>query len=155
MYFSALRGGKCGIFCRCAGVNYPKTPRGVGVWYNWYNWYLLVRLNARAGPSNCTKKARNFRVPGEKGKNTKQNKKVGREYNHRTHKSLTFRLFGHSQRSTAIYPVSASSFIAIKEGDSPRLPHVPQSFISKKLHSCKKAANYSHTLTIVRPLAFK
>ena len=80
---------------------------------------------------------------------------MGRGYNHRTHKSLTFRLFGHSQRSTAIYPVSASSFIAIKEGDSPRLPRVSQSSTSKKLHNCKKAANYSHTLTIVRPLAFQ
>ena len=152
MYFSALRGGNCCIFCRCAGVNYPKTPRGVGVWYNWYNWYLLVRLNARAGPSNCTKKARDFRVPGEKGKKHKTKQKVGREYNHRTHKSLTFRLFGHSQRSTAIHQVSAGTFIAIREGDPPQLPHVhkvPQAksfifFPTHRPHSTPKHIQRSH-----------
>ena len=80
---------------------------------------------ARAGPSNCTKKAgtSGCREKKRKGKNKNKNE-GGRGYNHRTHKSLTFRLFGHSQRSTAIYPVSAGTFIAIREGDPPRLPHI-------------------------------
>ena len=77
---------------------------------------------ARAGPSNCTKKAGTSGCQKKNGEKTKT--KVGRGYNHRTHKSLTFRLFGHSQRSTAIYPVSAGTFIAIREGDPPRLPHI-------------------------------
>ena len=83
-------------------------------------------------------------LPGagrKKGKNTKQNKKVGREYNHRTHKSLTFRLFGHSQRSTAIYPVSAGTFIAIREGDPPQLPHV------HKVPQAKSFIFFPHTQT--------
>ena len=94
-------------------------------------------------------------LPGagrKKGKNTKQNKKVGREYNHRTHKSLTFRLFGQSQRSTAIYQVSAGTFIAIREGDPPQLPHVhkvPQAksfifFPTHRPHSTPKHIQRNH-----------
>ena len=74
---------------------------------------------------------------------------LGWKYNHRTHKSLTFRLFGHSQRSTAIYPVSASSFIAIKEGDSPRLPLTSPNYHNHHLqNSISSIGNIFQILTI-------
>ena len=51
---------------------------------------------AQAGPSNCTKKAGTSGCRKKKGKN--KNKRGGRGYNRRTHKSLTFRLSGHTHR---------------------------------------------------------
>ena len=42
----------------------------------WY-WYLLVRLNARAGPSNCTKRQGTSGCREKKGKKHKTKQKSG------------------------------------------------------------------------------
>ena len=93
------------------------------------------------------KKGRDFRVPGKKkGKNKKQKQKTKQKWggdkppDAQIAHNPVFRSFTKIHRNI---PVSAGSFIAIREGDPPRLPHVHKIPQAKSFITARKLPTMS------------
>ena len=116
----------------------------------WSYWSLLDRLTHGQGHQIAQKRQG---LPGageKKGKKQKQKQKWGGDITaRRTNRSQSG--FSVIHKDPPQYPSLRGFFYSHQGGRPTSTSPRSQISTSKKLHNCKKAANYVHTLAIFRP----